>query len=148
MVAHGNTLIIGTYDDVKEILLALVVAIAAVVVAATLHKVDSHLIIVVAYLGIFSIYRLPCVVFGSARYIHHFHSLSPYTIGIDRYAHSRLDKVVVDIDAKFALLYNSLVAIREGVGEQTILLGKDKGVLAIGRLQRLLCTARQRRHKQ
>ena len=48
VVADSHTLIISPHDDVEEILLALVIAIAAVVMVATLHQVDNHLVIMVA----------------------------------------------------------------------------------------------------
>ena len=48
VVADSHTLIVCSHDDIEEILLALVVAIAAVIVVATLHQVDNHLVIMVA----------------------------------------------------------------------------------------------------
>ena len=133
VVAHGNTLIIGTYDDVEEILLSLVVTIVAIVMAAPFHKVDCHLVVVIAYLCIFAISRFPCAVLASARHVYHLHSLGPHTVGVDGNAHCRLHQVVVDVDTQFALLYNSLVAIGESVGELSLLLCKDKAELAVGR---------------
>ena len=115
VVAYSHSLVVGTHNDVEEILLTLVVTVAAVVMIATFHKVDGHLVVVIAYLCVFAIRRLPSVVLASARHVYHLHSLGPHTVGVDGNAHCRLHQVVVDVDTKLALLYNGLVAIGESV---------------------------------
>ena len=99
MITDGNTLIVGSHDDVEEILLTFVIAIATIVVLAALHQVEGHLIVMVTYLGILAIDRLPSIVLGTVLHARHLHTFGPHSVGIYRDSHRRLHQMVVDVHA-------------------------------------------------
>ena len=151
MIADGNTLIIGSHDDVEEILLALIISRATPLMFSTLQEVEGHLIVMVTYLRILAIDRLPSIVLGTALHARHLHTFGPHSVGIYRDSHRRLHQMVVDVHAQFAFFHHFLVGIVQAISQFALLLGEDKLVLAIRRRQDfccLSCSCHYQQHQQ
>ena len=130
VVAEGDALVVGPYDDVHRIVLALVVALrdGALPVAA-LFVVQRQLVVVVANLRVLAVQRNPCGVGRRAFFTFQLQVAAPVLVDAAWYAESRLKEAVVDVDPHLAPFYDNLVVIGHTVGHAIY----SNRVLAVGR---------------
>ena len=133
MIADSHSLVISSHDNIEEILLALVIAVATIIVVAPLHQMDGHLIVVVTDRGILAIDRIPGSILGGTFHLDDFHAFRPHLVGIHRDSHRRLYQMVVDVHTKFTSLYHCFASIVEMIEQPTLLLLENKVILAIRR---------------
>ncbi len=103
MIAYGHALVVGAHDDVEQIALAFLIAIADALELIALDEMERQLAVVVAQLGVLAVERCPRGILIDDLAAGEVHVGREHGGAVAGHAHGLLHEVVVDGKAEVAV---------------------------------------------